>query len=465
MSRWAFYRDETPASPSLPEAATNNPASHARSAANPWEASLNIRREFITVGAGKPMNSTRADIAPLPRTPAPLANTGNLPRSVYAAVAGLACLPIGLLWDISHHSTIGRDTFWTPAHIVIQLGGIMPALLFASIALKTTFRGTQQARDASVSFWGLRAPLGVWVTIWGALAMMTSAPFDDWWHNRYGLDVKIVSPPHAVLGLGMFAVGMGVLLFVFSSQNRAPSENRTRGGLICALAAGAMIALWGDFTTEFTWPNLQHASYFYSVVCTPFPLLLVLAARASKARPAATIAAATYMVLYVAMILLLPLFPAQPKLAPIYHPVDHMLPPAFPLLLIVPAVAIDAIEWLFARVSKTTQNAPSEAPVLRRGWWGDWLLAGAFAVVFLGVVFAVQWPFSGFLLSDAADNRFFARSGHWPYFAQPGEWMNRFWDFEKDPITFKGMALAFVRAFISARFGLWLGNYLLRLKR
>jgi hypothetical protein len=54
-----------------------------------------------------------------------------LPRAVYLAVAGLACLPIGLLWDISHHSTIGRDTFWTPAHIVIQLGGIVPALLLA----------------------------------------------------------------------------------------------------------------------------------------------------------------------------------------------------------------------------------------------------------------------------------------------------------------------------------------------
>jgi hypothetical protein len=388
-----------------------------------------------------------------------------VPRSVYVAVAGLACLPIGLLWDISHHSTIGRDTFWTPAHILIQLGGIVPALLFAAVAMDTTFRGTQHARDAAVSFWGLRAPVGVWVTIWGALAMMTSAPFDDWWHNRYGLDVKIISPPHAVLGLGMFAVGMGVLLFVFSAQNRAPTGHRTRGGLICALAAGAMIALFGDFTTEFTWPNLQHASYFYSAVCTPFPLLLVLAARASKVRPAATIAAGTYMLLYIVLILLLPLFPAQPRLAPIYHPVDHMVPPAFPLLLIVPAAAIDAIEWLFARSSKTRPAAPLGSSLFRPGWGRDWLLAGAVAVVFLGVVFAVQWPFSAFLLSDAADNRFFARSGHWPYFAQPGEWMNRFWDFENDPITSKGMALAFLRAFISARIGLWLGNYLLRLRR
>src|SRR5258705_3847293 len=123
------------------------------------------------------MNSTRADVAPLPQTSVPSASTVNLPRSVYAAVAGLACLPIGMLWDISHHSTIGRDTFWTPAHIIIQLGGIVPALMFALIALKVTYRGTQEERDASVSFWGFRAPLGVWVTMWGCLAMVSSAPF------------------------------------------------------------------------------------------------------------------------------------------------------------------------------------------------------------------------------------------------------------------------------------------------
>src|SRR5207247_10889785 len=113
--------------------------------------------------------------------------------------------------------------------------------------------------------------------------------------------------------------------------------------------------------------------------------------RASGARAAATIAAATYMLLYIVMILVLPLFPAHPKLAPIYHPVDHMVPPAFPLLLIAPAAAIDAIERLFARSSRTIQNAPSETPVVRREWWRVWLLAGAFAAVVLVVVVVVAW--------------------------------------------------------------------------
>jgi hypothetical protein len=407
------------------------------------------------------MHATSGEIAALPQTPTAPAHSEKLPLSVYLAVVGLACLPIGLLWDISHHSTIGRDTFWTLAHIVIQLGGIVPALLLAAMALKITFRGTQEERDASVSFFGFRAPLGVWVTVWGAMAMMTSAPFDDWWHNRYGLDVKIVSLPHAVLGLGMFSVGMGVLLFVFSSQNRANTENRARSGWTCAIAVGVMTALCGDFATEFTWPNLQHASFFYIVVSTPFPMLLVLAARASKVRAGATIAAATYTLIYIGMILVLPLFPAQPKLAPVYLPVDHMVPPAFPLLLIVPAVIIDVINWLATR----SESPRSDTLSLRPRWWHDWMLAAVFAAVFLAIIFAVQWPFSTFLLSDAADNRLFARDGHWPYFVQPGDWMNRFWDLDTDPISLAGMVLAFVCAFISARVGLSLGSYLLRLKR
>jgi hypothetical protein len=370
---------------------------------------------------------------------------------VIIALAGLACLPVGIIWDVSHHSTIGRDTFWTPAHILIQLGGIVPAMLFTFLALKMTFAPSAADRNASVSVWGARAPIGVWVTIWGCLAMVSSAPFDDWWHNTYGLDVKIISPPHTVLGIGMLAVGMGVLLFVFSSQNQAAIAEQRYRGIFCAVAVGIMLALEADFTTEYCWPNLQHTAHFYRVLCIPFPFLLVLAARAARIRGAATIAAASYMTLYIAMILVLPLFPAHAKLGPIFHPVDHMVPPMFPLLLIVPALAIDLIEWKFGGQSKNHMN--------------DWLLAVILAGAFLLIAFPVQWNFSRFLLSDWADNRFFARAGHWPYFAQPGDWMNRYWTRDHDPVRVVSIIVAFVCACIATRIGLWLGNYLLRLKR
>ena len=43
---------------------------------------------------------------------------------------------------------------------------------------------------------GLRAPLGAFMCGWGALAMLTSAPFDNWWHEAYGLDVKVDHLPN-----------------------------------------------------------------------------------------------------------------------------------------------------------------------------------------------------------------------------------------------------------------------------
>jgi len=382
--------------------------------------------------------------------------------SAWIAVLGLACLPIGLIWDISHHSTIGRDTFWTPAHILIQLGGIIPATMFGLLALRTTFWPQPGDREGAVSFWGAKAPIGVWMTIWGCMAMLTSAPFDDWWHNAYGLDVKIISPPHSVLGLGMLGVGLGVILYVFSVQNRQEESQRGKLALVCALAVGALLTLYADFTTELTWPNMQRSTKFLQVACIPFPLLLSLAARAARIRWAATIAALTYTAIYLFMILALPLFPAAPKLAPIYHPVDHMLPPAFPLALVVPAVAFDLLEQFSGRWSRAVS---ASSGLFRKPWVRDWALAFVGALVFASLVGFVQWHLSAFLLSDAASNRLFARDGHWPYFVKEGPWMNTFWDNEEPRLTVAGFFGAWLRGLITVRLGLVLGNYLLRLRR
>ena len=82
------------------------------------------------------------------------------------------------------------------------------------LVLKTTFYGTDAERGATVRVWGFRGPLGAWVTIWGALALLASAPFDNWWHSAYGLDVKILSPPHSVLAAGMYFIVFGGSLHV-----------------------------------------------------------------------------------------------------------------------------------------------------------------------------------------------------------------------------------------------------------
>ena len=108
----------------------------------------------------------------------------GVPWYVWAVVFASTSVVVGVIWDISWHRTIGRDTFWTPAHMAIYLGGAAAGLSCGWLVLRTTFApGAAAERAAGVTFWGFRGPLGAWVCIWGSIAMIASGPFDDWWHN------------------------------------------------------------------------------------------------------------------------------------------------------------------------------------------------------------------------------------------------------------------------------------------
>src|SRR5438874_3915124 len=111
--------------------------------------------------------------------------TVRLPWFVWTSLASVTCILVGSYWDISWHMSIGRDTFWTPAHLLIQAGGLIAGLTSGYVALRTTFGAGPRADAAGVSFWGFRAPLGAWVCVSGCVAMVTTAPFDNWWHNAY----------------------------------------------------------------------------------------------------------------------------------------------------------------------------------------------------------------------------------------------------------------------------------------
>src|SRR5215467_3090780 len=154
------------------------------------------------------------------------------PWYVWLSLASVSCIVAGSYWDISWHMSIGRDSFWTPAHLAIQLGGIIAGVSGAILIFGTTLRRTSALRDASVGVWGFRGPTGAFLGAWGAATMVVSAPFDNWWHNAYGLDVKILSPPHAVLTLGILAVAVAGVLLVLAAMNRAAGPERERLGWV-----------------------------------------------------------------------------------------------------------------------------------------------------------------------------------------------------------------------------------------
>jgi hypothetical protein len=384
--------------------------------------------------------------APARVEPAALAASG-LPWHLAAALLGSTSIIVGLLWDISWHATIGRDTFWTPAHVAIYLGGVLAGFAGGVLALKATFAGSADERATAVRFWGFRAPLGAWVAIWGAIAMLTSAPFDDWWHNAYGLDVKILSPPHSLLAAGMMAIQLGAMLQVVALQNRAPAVAQPRLGLAYAYTAGVLLTMVATLLMEYSDPNFQHGARFYETACLAYPLVLLAAERGARLRWPATAAALFYSAVKLAMNWALPLFPAQPRLAPIFNPVTHMWPTGFPLLLVVPALAFDLLLRRYGRAAGKR----------------DWLLAPALGAAFLALFLAAQWPFAGFLLTPHARNWLFA-ADQWIYTSRPGDWRYRFWT-ERDPFTPAALVTSFVLATVSARLGLWWGTWMARVRR
>ena len=372
-------------------------------------------------------------------------------RTSLALVFASACITFGILWDISWHTTIGRDTFWTPAHLMIYLGGTLGGCLAGWLALDATLLHREKLRGLTVGLWFARAPLGAWVCIWGATAMLASAPFDDWWHSAYGLDVKILSPPHAVLALGMYGVVTGALLLAAAERNRRAADGSAAGanGLVI-VANGLQLALASILLTELTIPNLQHTGAFVKASCILYPAFLVAAARHGTLRWSATRVALIYTAVMCALIWLLPLFPAEPKLAPIYTRLDHMAPPAFPLLLIVPAFALDL---LFLALRQ------------RRHWGWNVLRIVSAATLFVALFVPVQWFFAKFLLGPAADNWFFAGGRYFSYMASAGPWQHEFWQLNQDPLSTRAVIISWFIALASAAVGLGAGNFLARLRR
>jgi hypothetical protein len=366
------------------------------------------------------------------------------PWSIYAVLFASLSVILGVIWDISWHRSIGRDTFWTPAHLAIYTGGIVAGLTCGWVALQTTFAGSETDRGTAVRFWGFRAPFGAWVCIWGTFAMVTSAPFDDWWHNAYGLDVKIISPPHILLAAGIAAIQTGAMLMALAWQNRAVGDRR-RLGRLYLLGAGLLLLLVATVASEHTQRWGMHQAHFYQVSAGAFLFFIISSARASVARWPATTVALVYTLLTMFMMIVMPLFSAQPLLGPIYVQVDHFMPTDFPLLLIGPAFALDLV---LQRV---------------RGLINDWLLALIASLVFVAAFLAVQYPFADFLMTPAARNWFFV-SHRMPYGIDPA--MQARWYRLNPPDNLAvGLSIAVVIGYVSARCGLWWGNWMSRVQR
>ncbi len=377
------------------------------------------------------------------------ARVTTVPWYIWSAVLAVTSTTFGLYWDISWHMGIGRDTFWTPAHMAIQFGAVLTGISCAYLILHTTFAGRAEDKAASVNIWGFRGPLGAFIAAWGGFAMLTSAPFDNWWHDSFGLDVKILSPPHVVLVIGIFFMGFGGLVLIAGRKNLSSGETETRlnrlllyvGSLLLSLLAMLAYEYLGDQT-------LMHSAIFYRVLGMVGPLVLVGIARASGHRWAATIVASIFTASWLVALWVFPLFPAEAKLGPVFTKVTHMLPLGFPVLLLPGAIVLDLLLERFKGQRKFVQA-----------------IAAGTGFFVIGV--AVNWPWANFLMKPAARNWIFGMN-YFGYFMRPSEY-HLAWEFasyEKTRSEFwMGMAIALVATILITRIGMVWGDWVQRVKR
>jgi hypothetical protein len=385
----------------------------------------------------------------------------GIPLQIYVVAICSALVIIGVQWDIAWHMSIGRDGLFSAPHNAIYLGAALAGIISGYQVLKTSFWGTPEEKGKMVNFWGIfYSSLGGMFCIWGGFGAVTSAPFDDWWHATYGLDVKIFSPPHAVLGLGLIAIQIGAMISVLSVLNRKEKisyltdlqninrDNRLRN--IFMFTAGLVVLTVGTFLTEFMGRWNMHRDSFYEIGCFAFPMFIIAFARASKIKWGATMITAIYMIVMICINVTLRQFPAEPLLAPVANHVTFFQTTAFPLLLVFPAMIID-----FLRDKFTSKN--------------DWILAVILGLGFFLTFLVIQYPAGTFLKESPLARNWFFQSDTLPY-NNPvnSEWRYKYTDWATTSGV-KNWAIAFLIAsvlgILSARIGLLWGNWMKRVQR
>jgi hypothetical protein len=201
------------------------------------------------------------------------------------------------------------------------------------------------------------------------------------------------------------------------------------------------------FITEYTLDFMMHRVLAYLCLAVAVPFVLAMISQASRFRWAATTISLIYGTSIIAFILIFPLFPAQPKLGPVYFPVTHLVPPKFPVLLFAPALALDLL-W------QRTRN------------WRLWQIALLSGFIFIAVIAAVEWPFAKFLMSHASQNRFFGTM-YFDYGTPPNSYdrLRHFFHPNSGMTLYLGLLRASVYAAISTWIGLLFGRWMRGVQR
>jgi hypothetical protein len=116
-------------------------------------------------------------------------------------------------WDITNHLLNRPETFFSPPHAGLYTGVVL--VLFASLMTYHYYR-----HDNKISGNNNRKSLPTYLrlVLVGIVMLISAGPLDFAWHTAFGLD-GLLSPPHAVLTIGMALCSIGAFIGLISKNN------------------------------------------------------------------------------------------------------------------------------------------------------------------------------------------------------------------------------------------------------
>ena len=141
--------------------------------------------------------------------PRPLSGVAGLA----AGTAGIVAL-FGTYWDDAWHTDRGRDDFFIAPHVTLYTGVMVSGLVTGLWLL----RGWVQAGGGMAGARALLRQPAALLALAGAAATLASAPVDTTWHELYGRDAVLWSPPHMLGVAGSAAMSVGLLAWLPASQ-------------------------------------------------------------------------------------------------------------------------------------------------------------------------------------------------------------------------------------------------------
>jgi hypothetical protein len=215
----------------------------------------------------------------------PVSSTSVTLSPVYgalAAAAGAVSL-FATYWDDAWHTDIGRDTALIPPHVVLYGGVAITGLVVVGWALVALVR-TRSIRAA------LRQP-GLLLAGLGGAVTLAAAPLDAFWHDRFGRDAVLWSPPHMLVVFASTTMAIGLLAGV------RPTKHGTVEAALSALVLGSVMMTVLEYDTDVP----QFSQTLYLPVVLVAGLFSVAIIRALVPRPYAVTQTVAF---YIAMRLL-----------------------------------------------------------------------------------------------------------------------------------------------------------------